>query len=434
MSCLDKLIMLLGCIFEVFLLHDYFHNFFEIKIKNTYIIWFCIGTTGMLFIINLFQNSILNLILVPLLLWIYNLILFEVKLGVRIGYFITAYIVMIGVEFFYIILSETTSEILLQTGLIPVSEYAWQLLLIKFLNFIVFLILKQISTKSNNRITNKLFIIYLFVPLATFGTMITIFYSGIDINAHIILKVIMTLFFVCMIVGNMLLFYAFQKYTENLSENAQQQLEIAYQKAEVERLNEISELHDDINEMIHNYSHYLKVIGYLAYESRNEEICNIVETLNIKLHKKDIYDYCDHKMLNAILTEYSLKAQKIGKSFDVYVEPGCVLEKIKDIDLIAMLGNILDNSFAATKKKEKGSIVVRIFMQKNGRLCIIKVVNDFAEKIREIDGKLLSTKKEAGVHGIGLISISKIAERYDGYLEYYVENEKFNSILVFPVG
>lgn len=94
------------------------------------------------------QSNILNLIIIPIILWIFVTVLFDSKLGIRIVYFIMAYSVMIGVEFLYIILSNTTTAFLEKYGLIPVSEYLWQLLLIKFLNYIVFIILEQMSAKS----------------------------------------------------------------------------------------------------------------------------------------------------------------------------------------------------------------------------------------------------------------------------------------------
>lgn len=234
MGWLDLLILFFCCIIEVFLLYDYFYNFFEIKIKRKYIKIVCAGTIGTIFFVNMLQSNMLNLIFVPMVLWIFVTVLFDSKLGIRFVYFIMAYIVMIGVEFLYIVLSNTTTVLLAKTGLIPVSEYLWQLLLIKFLNYIVFIVLKQMASKSKNGMTNKLFLIYLCVPVSTLGTMLTIFYSGIDVGSNVVLKILITLFFVCMIAGNMILFYAFQKYTENLSENATQQLEILYQKAEVD--------------------------------------------------------------------------------------------------------------------------------------------------------------------------------------------------------
>lgn len=434
MGWLDLLILFFCCVIEVFLLYDYFNNFFEFKIKRKYTKISCAGTIGAIFLVNMLQSNILNLILIPIILWIFVTVLFDSKLGIRFVYFIMAYIVMIGVEFLYIILSNTTTALLAKTGLIPVSEYLWQLLLIKFLNYIMFIVLKQMSVKSKKRMTNKLFLIYLCVPVSTLGTMLTVFYSGINVGNHRILEILMTLFFVCMIAGNMILFYAFQKYTENLSESSKQQLELLYQRAEVERLTKIAEWNENYNEIIHNTSHYLKVIGQLAYERRNDEICKVVDKLNGKLNREEICEYSNHKMLNIILSEYSVKAEREGVGFDVYVEPGCILNHVQDVDLITMIGNLLDNAILAASKKEKNfSVIVRIFMQKDGKLCVIKVVNDFAEELKEVRGKLISTKKKTGVHGIGLSSVSKIAEQYNGYLEYYIIDEKFNAVVVLAV-
>lgn len=51
--------------------------------------------------------------------------------------------------------------------------------------------------KIKKRMTNKLFLIYLCVPVSTLGTMLTVFYSGIDTGSNMVLKILMTLFF-CM--------------------------------------------------------------------------------------------------------------------------------------------------------------------------------------------------------------------------------------------
>lgn len=434
MDLLDKIIVFFVCIVEVFMLFDYFKNFFDIKLKRKYVRVYCIGTVLILFMVNILQNSIINLIVVPILLWMFVTILFEAKYEIRFCYFMIAYTVMIGVEFLYIILSETTVEILSKTGMVYVSTYTWQLIFIKFLNYIVFLILKQSSTQSKKKMINKLFLIYLCIPITTVGTMLTVFYSGINFDKNILSKVLMTFFFSCMLVGNMLFFYAFQKYAENLSETHQQQVELIYHKAEIKRLTQILELNQNFNQALHDTSHYLKVIRELAYENKNHEICDMVERISGKLKRENIYEYSHHKILNVILSEYNDKAQKLGIDFDAYVEPGCILEQIQDIDLITMLGNMLDNAvYAASQKEGDASISVRVFMQKNGKLCIIKVINDFIGELKENNGRLLSTKKETGIHGIGMISISKIAEQYSGYLEYYVENLKFNAILVLPI-
>lgn len=190
----DKCIVLFGCIIEVFLLFDYFRNFFEFRLKKKTIIIIFITICIVLFGINMIENATVNLIMFPLLMWIFVSVLFESRLSIRIGYFVTAYTVMIGVEFLFLILSQTISKLLLKTGVVPVSDYGWQIVVVKFINFIAFLILKQTSDKSHSKMTNKLFFTYLCVPITTLGIMITIFYSRVDFARYVILRIVMTLF------------------------------------------------------------------------------------------------------------------------------------------------------------------------------------------------------------------------------------------------
>ncbi len=427
----DKCVILFGCILEIFLLFDYFRNFFEYKLKKKYIISIFIGACLILFGINMIGNATINLFMVPILLWIFVSLLFESKLGVRIGYFITAYMVMVGAEFLFLILSQTTAEMILEKGVVPVSDFGWQIVVIKLINFIIFLLLKQTSNKSHSKMTNKLFLIYLCVPIATLGTMFTVFYSGVDFAGHKILRIVMLLFFICMVVGNMMLFYVFQKHTEDISESARQQVELVHKNAEIERLTKIAEMNDNYNETVHNMTHSLKLIEQLALENNVESITEVVEEITGKLTQRELYEYSNHKLLNTILSEYVSKSDKV--KFDVYVEPGCILGNIKDIDLVSVLGNVLDNSFEAANKVADASVEFKMFMHEKGKMCIIKVVNDYNQELIQKNGVIKTTKKDKGIHGIGLTSIAKTVERYGGNFSYYTEDKKFYAVIVLPI-
>lgn len=429
----DKSVMLFGCIVEVFLLFDYFRNFFEFRLKKKTISIVFVVTCLTLFGINLIGNATVNLIMFPLLMWTFVSVLFESKVGVRIGYFVIAYLVMIGVEFLYAILSQTTSNMVLENGIVPVSDYGWQIVVIKFINFIAFLVLKQTSDESHSKMTNKLFFIYLCVPIFTLGTMLTVFYSGVDFAGHIMLRTIMTLLFIFMVLGNMALFYAFQKHTEDISESARQEVELIHKNAEIDRLTKIAEMNDDYSEAVHNMTHSLKAIEQLAMEHNVENIREIVEDLTGRLTQRELYEYSNHRMINTILSEYVTKAEKNKIKFDVYVEPGCIIKQVKDIDIISMLGNVLDNAFDAAGKMDTPSVAFRMFMHEKGKMCIIKVVNNYGEEIIEKNGVVQTTKKEDGIHGIGLKSITKTVEKYNGSFSYYTEDEKFYAVLILPI-
>ena len=90
----------------------------------------------------------------------------------------------------------------------------------------------------------------------------------------------------------------------------------------------------------------------MAYEGRNDEICKVVDELNGKLNREEICEYSNHKMLNIILSEYSIKAESAGV-VDAYVEPGCILNHIQDVDLITMIGNLLDNAIWLHQKRRR---------------------------------------------------------------------------------
>ncbi len=429
----DNCIMLFGCMLEVFLIFDYFHNFFELKVDKKYANILIIVTCFCIYGINAIGNANVNLFLFPLIMWVFVSIVFDSKVGTRIGYFISAYVVMIGVEFLYLILSSTTAEMVYENGVVPVSDYGWQSIFVKFLNYILFLVLKQTSHKSHSKMTNKLFYIYLCVPVSSLGTMLAVFYSRVDFKNRVILRIVMTLFFVFMVLGNMVLFYAFQRHTEEMNRTNAQKIELLHKNAEIQRLTKITEMNDSYNETIHNMTHSLKLIEQLAMEHNVDGIKDIVEDLTGKMIQREVYEYSNYKILNTILSEYKDKAELNNINFDIYVEPGCVLKNIKDIDFVSIIGNILDNAFEAVSGIDDAIIEFKMFMHEKGKMCIIKVVNDYKGKIIESNGKLQTTKTEKGIHGIGLNSISRNAEKYQGSFSYYTEDNKFYAILILPV-
>ena len=158
-----------------------------------------------------------------------------------------------------------------------------------------------------------------------------------------------------------------------------------------------------------------------------------MKILTGRLSQREIYEYSNHRMINTILSEYVTKAEKSEIKFDVYVEPGCIIRQVKDIDIVSILGNVLDNAFEAAGKVDAPSVFFRMFMHEKGKMCIIKVVNDYGEDIIEKNGVVQTTKKEKGIHGIGLKSIAKTAEKYNGSFSYYTEDKKFYAVLILPI-
>lgn len=239
---------------------------------------------------------------------------------------------------------------------------------------------------------------------------------------------------VCMLMCIISALYIFKKYKEQLYKERKLQTEIMNQKAEIYRLSQIYEMNEIYKEMVHNTSHYYKVIGEMAVEHQNEEIYNLVKELDESFEKNIVKEYSNYKILNILLAEKEAKANKSGVRFDAYVEQGTDMDSISDMDMITMIGNLLDNAVVAAAKKKGESIVkVRIFMQNEGSNCVVKIVNDYDGKLVIKGQKLISTKIDEGLHGLGVTSVNRVAEKYNGFLRHYIEDNQFVAVLILPV-
>lgn len=437
MDYLDKLVLLICCIAEIYMLYDFFDNFFDIrdrfkKLKTIVVISFV--TVMLLFFVNLLGNASLNMVFFPLITWCFVSLLFNIPLVNRILYFIFVIFIFWICELLFGILLEIPFEFMESSSVLNLSDMPWQLLTMKMLTYILFSVSKQIAGKSKRYMPRKIFLMYLCLPIASFCIMLLTYYMGMRYFEYPAIKIIMTFSYTLMLAGNILIFYAFNLYSREIYINMEQKALILQQKMDLSHYVQIARVNEKHEEFIHNISHYLKVIGELSRENKNENINNIIRELNVELESRDFILYSENHILNAILAEKRELIEKKQIKFDAYVEPGVDLGKVSDMDLVTMLENLLDNAITASEKcEEEPRVKVCIFMQNEGGICIIKVKNTFNGEIIKTSRGFLTTKQEKGRHGIGIQSVEKTAKKYGGYLNCSAENNEFTSILVLTV-
>ena len=102
----------------------------------------------------------------------------------------------------------------------------------------------------------------------------------------------------------------------------------------------------------------------------------------------------------------------------------------KSSDLCIVLGNLLDNAIEATEKLEVEKDIFVSLMYRKERL-LIKVRNPYTGDLKkDRAGDYISEKKDRENHGIGLKSVRKVVEKYEGVMEIHTENQIFEICVI----
>lgn len=130
--------------------------------------------------------------------------------------------------------------------------------------------------------------------------------------------------------------------------------------------------------------------------------------------------------------KYSI-AEKNGISMKCYVYiPNQI--PFDSADLCIILGNLLDNAMEAVEHllDEKRYVEVNI-SQIKGSLCIM-IQNPYEGKIlRNNKGQILTNKMDSRNHGLGLSSVQRSADKYNGELMADYEGNLFKvTVLLYP--
>lgn len=422
--------VVISCIIDVYLFHLFFQNYFSkrkffadsvLKEKSCQI-----GIVILLTICNLLGNGDVNILITPALFFLYTVLEFQGKVCYRLLCFATVFCILCGCEFLFMLLVRPNASDYKNSTLVMILMLA-----IKLLSYILILIMNQVIGKRKKIQDFKIFIMYMIIPAASLFVMIIVFYSGAVHHMAGYVSAFLGCSFAVLFLGNVMSFYAFERYSERLYETMEQNIVIIKQKKDLEYYMQISEIDKKQKELIHNITNQIKMIYVFAKDGNTKAILELTDSIGEEMEKDSRMVYCDNPVLNSLLNEKRREAGKQGIHTDFYVEPGVLLQHVAPMDLISMLGNLLDNAIrAAAETQGEKYIKSYVYMKEVGGFCVIKITNPFENIKHTQDGDFATTKKDDGMHGIGLHSVRRIAEKYGGCLMCTTEDKTFETVLL----
>lgn len=248
------------------------------------------------------------------------------------------------------------------------------------------------------------------VAFFIFASNFSIIYLGLkqqDSNVALI----STIFFVADMILGVLLLYFILKLADSYEKQKNMELVEMQNRMLSKSLEDTERAFDLWRESIHNYKNNIITLAQLVEEESTAEIKkylnNEIQQLGIKTH----YAMTGNKVIDAVLATKKNSAEHKGINFyaNGNIPDKCVID---DIDFTNIIGNLLDNAIEAAEKVENGNVSIVIKPQK--KFIIIKVKNSYDGNK---NNELQTTKKDKEYHGIGLKSIKRIVEKYQGEFE-----------------
>ena len=422
---------LMVCIFEIWMLFGFYNNFLKNKPrKSRNNIFIILVFALIIFAINSIDNTILNLICVPVVYFVLAIVAFNGNVFKKLFGTLIGTIVILGTELIIVAVLNITSKELIESSMVNEPSLFVLTIIVKMVTFIVFEIIKQFSSKESEMMDGKTFCLYMLTPLSCLGIMFSVVFCRIDFTENSLAKSVLIIFFFCMLIGNAAIFYGYNRYAKILVEKEKNRRTVMEQNMELESYKKVNVANDRYITLLHDTNHHIKTVYSLLKKNKKDDAMNMLSKLFDKYEKSEMIEYSGNIILNTILSDYKEKSSKENIECDIFVERGFNIEYVDEIDLVAMLSNLLSNSHEAAAKSDMKKIRIQMFMQNDGSFSVIKIENSYTSMIVEEDSVLKTTKQNKEFHGLGIKSVQQIAEKYNGWLSSTWSDNVFKSVLI----
>lgn len=98
---------------------------------------------------------------------------------------------------------------------------------------------------------------------------------------------------------------------------------------------------------------------------------------------------------------------------------------IKDAELGVILGNLLDNAIEAAQRCELSNRRIFLRICNLNEMFLLSLNNSSTQMPMTIDDRFITTKEDKDAHGLGVESVKRIVDKYNGNISFQYDDEHF---------
>lgn len=280
----------------------------------------------------------------------------------------------------------------------------------KSLYYLFVLIVIRISNPKG--ISSKVPVNFLIYPITSTFCLFIFFYICTRVGCSQHIQLLLAIAGGCLFISSLLLFVTYSHQVNKESEAIRVKSELARIQTEKNYYQILDQQNQQLMMYAHDAKNHLAAIKSL---NTDPQISRYISKLSEQLADYTHHCHSGNKLLDVMIHKYSVDCEMRGVCFDYDVRL-CNLNKVEDIDLVAILGNLIDNAVSAAEKSEKKRVSLAT-AQRNSYSII--VITNSCDKPPKSNGNFLTTSKaDYKAHGFGLKSVSKTLKKYQGDFEW----------------
>lgn len=301
------------------------------------------------------------------------------------------------------------------------------LVICKLTEYFIYKILLHFFHKSNSTEIKNIVFFSAFIFMSILGLSALMIIALYDLDSKFTLPIM-----VLMGVLTVSIFIVFI-FVHKLLEAQKREYEYGFIEEKIESdkriLEESNRVWESLNRVRHDLKNHLTIIKGKVH---NNELDSCVKYIDGIYSQIDDIGELVHTGNNVV--DYLINS-KFSQNGDVNVKifgNAEIIGNIPDTDIVALIGNILDNALEAVDKidnEREKRIELHFWLKNTCRIILCK--NTIVESVLVNNSQLITTKKGVG-HGYGNRIIQSISQKYGGFVEYSEHKGMFYVQVILP--
>lgn len=228
--------------------------------------------------------------------------------------------------------------------------------------------------------------------------------------------------------STVLLFIIYQHQVEMDSERIRMRSENQRLQTEKSYYDILEQQNQQLMVYAHDTKKHLAAIQALNSDPNIERY---ITALSDQLRSYTSNCHSGNRMLDIIINKYVLECEHRKIAFQYYVK-SCNLRHIADIDLVAILGNLMDNALTAAEQSEERRVCLETTKRNGYHVIVLSNTCDTAPATHA--GRLITDKEDRRLHGYGLKSVEKTLKKYHGDYSWEYDAPEHTFLVTVMVG